>query len=269
MKYALPYVALTGLLAAGLLCLGMTDAHAAATMGNKKVVRSHNGEIVRAQLTGTCVRTDWVAGQDPCAPTPPAPKVAAYIPPPMPAPAPVIVEQRREVLNSDEKNIYFNFNSTTLTPGAKAKLDVVASKLSSASSVRGAEIVGYADRIGAQSYNTALSQKRAKAVQDYLTQRGYLNIQIARVRGLGESNPITNCSKGQPRAAQIECLGADRRVDLEVQYTKTEVQNVVVPQTSAAPAAQNAHPIAYAVPVTEPAYEGKLLYRSVAPATYQ
>lgn len=245
------------LLAAGLLCASVSSADAAVT--DKKVVRAKDGQIVRAQLSGTCVRTDWQAPGDPCAPAPPPKPVAAYVPPPAPPPppAPVMVQERRDILSSDEKIVYFNFNSAQLTPGAKTKLDSVAAKLSAASSVRGADIVGYADRIGSSSYNIGLSEKRAKAVHDYLAERGYLNTQIAKVRGLGKSQPITNCSKHASRQNQIECLGADRRVELEVQYTKTEVKNVMVqpPAPAYAPA-----------PVVQPVQDqGNVVYRSVAP----
>lgn len=260
------------LMTASVLCLGVSAVEA-ATISDKKVVRSENGNIVRARLNGTCVRTDWQSQGDPCAPVPPAPKVAAYIPPPAPPPppAPVVVQQRRDVLTSDEKIVYFNFNSAVLTPGAKTKLDSVASKLSAASAVRGADIVGYADRIGSNSYNVALSEKRAAAVHDYLAGRGYLNTQVAKVRGLGKSQPITHCPKNESRNAQIECLGADRRVELEVQYTKTEVNNVLVQPPAYAPqpapqAAQQPMPAAYPVqgelqPVPD---QGKVVYRSVA-----
>ncbi len=261
------------LLTVGMFCASVLSADAAVT--DKKVVRARDGQIVRTQLSGTCVRTDWQAPGDPCAPAPPPPKVAAYVPPPPPPPpAPVMVQERRDILSSDEKIVYFNFNSAQLTPGAKTKLDAVATKLSAASSVRGADIVGYADRIGSNSYNVALSEKRAKAVHDYLAERGYLNTQIAKVRGVGKSQPITNCSKHTSKQNQIECLGADRRVELEVQYTKTEVKNVMVqpPAPAYAPAStpqavQQPMPAAYPVqgnmqPVQD---QGNVVYRSVAP----
>lgn len=257
------------LLTVGVLCASVSSAEAA--VNDKKVVRAKDGQIVRAQLSGTCVRTDWQAPGDPCAPAPPPKPVAAYVPPPAPPPpppAPIVVQQRQDVLSSDEKIVYFNFNSAQLTPGAKTKLDSVAAKLSAASSVRGADIVGYADRIGSNSYNVALSEKRAKAVHDYLAERGYLNTQVAKVRGLGKSQPITNCPKNEARQAQIECLGADRRVELEVQYTKTEVKNVLVqPPTAAPQSAKQPTPAAYPVqgdvqPVQD---QGNVVYRSVAP----
>lgn len=241
------------LLLAGCISILACDAHAAVSLNDKVVVRSNNGNIVRARLSGTCTRIEWKAGNDVCAAVPPAPpepkQMVRYIPP---APQPYVVSQRQEVLNSEEKIAYFDFNSARLTPEAQMKLDSVAEKLSAASNVQSASIVGYADRIGSNSYNIKLSEKRAHAVQDYLTGRGYLNTQVAKVRGLGESQPVTNCDKSLPREEQIGCLSADRRVELEVNYTKTQVNNTLV-QPVAAPATNS---------------DGYLLYRSTAPNSY-
>jgi outer membrane protein OmpA-like peptidoglycan-associated protein len=203
------------------LAVFSTSAHA-APYNYTKVVRDERGNVVHAIESGTCVRTSWIEGQDVC-----APKVA-YTPP-------QIVQQRVEVLSSDEKKVFFPFNRSELTPEARARLDTVATKLSAANSVKGASIVGYADRIGSNNYNQSLSERRAKAVQDYLAERGYVSTQIAKVRALGESAPVTQCPASLQRSDAIQCLRADRRVELELQYAATKVENKVVKPATVQP----------------------------------
>jgi hypothetical protein len=45
---------------------------------------------------------------------------------------------------------------------------------------------------------------------------------------LGESAPITRCHTGLQRSDAIQCLRADRRVELELQYAETKIENRVV-----------------------------------------
>jgi hypothetical protein len=75
------------------------------------------------------------------------------------------------------------------------------------------------------------------------------------VRGLGKANPVTNCTTKESREQQIECMGADRRVELEVNYSKPVITNVIVPET----------PAAYTPPEMP---GGQLLYTSTAPNAY-
>jgi outer membrane protein OmpA-like peptidoglycan-associated protein len=245
--------------AALVICAASLASTAQAEVLHNKVVRDARGQVVHAIKDGTCVRTDWQAGTDVCAPV--VVQKTTYVAPPAPPPPPPpqIVQRRVEILSGDEKTVYFPFDSAELTGPAQAKLDTVATKLSGASSVRGADIVGFADRLGSNSYNMTLSQKRAKAVKDYLAGRGYLNTNIARVRGLGESNPTTSCNPKAKREHQIACLGADRKVELEVQYTETKVEQKLIQPATYAPAP------AYA-PAPIPAPQGDVMYRQNAPA---
>lgn len=187
-------------------------AHSASaqTLDDNKVVYSTNGTIVRNTMFGTCVRTKWENGFDICAPEPE--EFTQVVEPPA----------VRTVLRSNEKTIYFAFDSAKLSAEAKQKLNTMAKTLSTAKDIRSADIVGYADRIGSNGYNEALSVRRANAVKNYLAGQGYLNTRIAEVRGLGESRPTADCAKSLSRSEQISCLSPDRRVEIEVLYTKTK-----------------------------------------------
>jgi OOP family OmpA-OmpF porin len=93
--------------------------------------------------------------------------------------------------------------------------------LKSDKEIKSVSIVGYADRIGSAAYNEKLSRKRAVSVKDYLAKQGYTNASVTKVRWVGKTKPSTNCAAGSPRASLIECLSPDRKVEVEVNYTKT------------------------------------------------
>jgi len=150
-------------------------------------------------------------GQDEVAP------VAA----PAPAPAPV-VETKRFTLKSD---VLFTFNKATLKPEGQQALDQLYSQLSSMDPKDGSVVVlGFTDRIGSDQYNQKLSEKRAQSVVDYLVSKGIPSNKIS-ARGMGESNPVTGntCDSVKGRKALIDCLGPDRRVEIDVKGIKDVV----------------------------------------------
>ncbi len=183
--------------------VGASIPAAADTLDDNMVVRAESGQVVRSIAFGTCVRTKWDAGSNPC-----GTEVASNT-------------VTRTTLSEDEKTVYFGFDSARLTPESRTKLDSVARRLKDATDVKSANIVGYADRIGTSDYNVRLSEARAKAVKNYLSKRGYLNTNVVKVRGLGESGSVTSCDDSLPRDQKIACLSADRRVEVEVQYLDT------------------------------------------------
>lgn len=69
-------------------------------------------------------------------------------------------------------------------------------------------IAGYTDSTGSASYNQQLSEKRARAVADYLRNQG-INGNRLEVVGYGESNPIASNKTAQGRQQ-------NRRVELKL-----------------------------------------------------
>jgi OmpA-OmpF porin, OOP family len=114
----------------------------------------------------------------------------------------------------------FDFNKATLRPEGKAKLDELVSK-SKAIKLEVILVVGHTDRIGSDSYNQKLSEKRAAAVKEYLVAKG---IEANRVytEGKGEKQPVTGdkCKGNAKTKALIDCLQPDRRADIEIIGTK-------------------------------------------------
>lgn len=188
-----------------------------------------NNAVVNS--AGQCWKTsDWTPDKAvaPCDPVPQAAVPAAAVavaPPPAPAPVepiaaaplapPPVIE--KVAINTD---VLFEFDSATLLPGGKKKLDEVADNAQGAD-VDKVVIVGHADRIGSDQYNQQLSEKRAEAVRIYLAQKG-ADEQRIEAEGRGKSEPVTGneCDKlGKPRksnAKLVACLQPDRRVDIEL-----------------------------------------------------
>lgn len=163
----------------------------------------------------------------------PMPVPVAYVaPPPQPAPAPVEVAPvvapapvvvappppavpRRVQFSADS---LFGFNQVAMRPDGKAALDTFAADL------RGARfntivVEGNTDRLGSQTYNQKLSERRAQAVKAYLTTSAGIDGSRISAVGKGETNPVTkpeDCKGTKATASLIACLQPDRRVDVEV-----------------------------------------------------
>ena len=86
------------------------------------------------------------------------------------------------------KNIYFDFDRTTLKKESFTELNKVADLLKQNPSVE-IEIAGHTDNKGADDYNANLSQGRSQAVVDYLISQGIADSRLS-AHGYGESKPI-------------------------------------------------------------------------------
>ncbi|EOG7035603.1 OmpA family protein, partial [Aeromonas salmonicida] len=78
-------------------------------------------------------------------------------------------------------------------------------------------VMGYTDRIGSDINNLALSEARASTVANFLIGKGLPADKVS-IQGNGESNPVTGsqCDAIKAKAALIDCLGPDRRVEVRV-----------------------------------------------------
>lgn len=144
---------------------------------------------------------------------PPAPVVEAPRPPAPPPP-----KFERYTLSATE---LFEFNRAELGPN-QSKLDQIADALNRNPDLNDIVISGYTDRLGTESYNLKLSQRRADAVKAYLVGRGVGANRLSAV-GKGEANPVVECNQKQ-RAALIKCLEPNRRVEVEQIVIERRVQ---------------------------------------------
>jgi OOP family OmpA-OmpF porin len=201
---------------------------------------SSQGNVV-INSYGNCVRTgQWTPADAaaPCDRVPradlaPVPVAAVPQPQPEPAPAPQVQaapapapvaqpEPPRPVIQklTLSTDVLFDFGKAELKESGKARLDQLAAE------IKGADVdeiiaVGHADRIASEDYNQRLSEMRAQAVRDYLTEQR-VTAQRVTAEGRGETQPVTgeDCKKlGAERGSNrklIACLQPDRRVEIEV-----------------------------------------------------
>lgn len=153
-----------------------------------------------------------VVGADKCAPAS-ARAVAAA---PAAAPAPAAAAGKCDFSVSLAADSTFAFNKAVLTKSARTNLDsAVIGKLGTCAEVKSVIITGHTDRLGSQSYNQKLSEKRASAVQSYLTGKG-VKADVIDTMGAGKTQPIKSCDDKLGRKALIECLAPNRRVTIDV-----------------------------------------------------
>ena len=101
-------------------------------------------------------------------------------------------------------NIFFAFDSYSLTPQSKTELNKVLSFLNANKSIK-IEIAGYTDNLGSEKYNMVLSRNRAKAVYDYLVEGGVPKAKLS-FKGYGASNFLNSndSEEGRIKNRRIE-----------------------------------------------------------------
>ncbi|MBU0488477.1 MAG: OmpA family protein [Bacteroidetes bacterium] len=87
------------------------------------------------------------------------------------------------------RNIFFDFNKSTLRPESTAELDRLAQLLVENPKLK-IEISGHTDSKGTDEYNRELSERRAKAVVDYLIKNKNIPSSRLEYKGYGESQAI-------------------------------------------------------------------------------
>lgn len=109
------------------------------------------------------------------------------------------------------RSVTFKNNSSTLDDAAKGTLDGVVSAVAGKAAGFAVEIQGFTDDRGSETFNNALSERRAQSVKRYLVSK---NVPLMRITiiGLGESNPVAeNKTKGgrdQNRRVEVKVLTA-------------------------------------------------------------
>lgn len=83
--------------------------------------------------------------------------------------------------------VYFEYDSSQVSPSERGKLDSVASELRSRSNV-GLVVEGHCDERGSREYNLALGERRALAVRAYLIGLG-VEGSLIQTKSYGEEQP--------------------------------------------------------------------------------
>ena len=101
------------------------------------------------------------------------------------------IRRTQNVLSATfQSEFLFDFDSSTLKPGAYREIGRVANVLNNypQTTIR---VEGHTDSKGSEAYNQTLSERRAQAVKSALTQKG-VNLARIQIVGFGESQPISS-----------------------------------------------------------------------------
>ena len=110
---------------------------------------------------------------------------------------------------------FFDFDKSVLKAEGKAKLDDLVSKVKDIN-LEVIIAVGHTDSIGTDAYNQKLSERRAKAVYDYLAGNGVAASRLVGPVGYGESRPIAPNTNADG-SDNPEGRAKNRRTELNVQ----------------------------------------------------
>ncbi len=110
--------------------------------------------------------------------------------------------QQDFVVNVGDR-VFFETDSSELTPQARATLDKQAQWLNTYANYSQFTVEGHADERGTREYNIALGARRAQTVRDYLISRGVAANRM-RTISYGKERPVALCD-------DISCWSQNRR----------------------------------------------------------
>jgi outer membrane protein OmpA-like peptidoglycan-associated protein len=100
-----------------------------------------------------------------------------------------------------KSDLFFDVNSSTIKPGGYAELDRVANVLAQYPQTM-IRVEGHTDQTGSEQYNLQLSERRANAVKNALTQKGIDAARITPV-GMGECCPVSSDTAANRRVSMV------------------------------------------------------------------
>jgi OmpA-OmpF porin, OOP family len=102
--------------------------------------------------------------------------------------------------------VLFDYNQAIIKKSARPVLDEVAAVLNAPENLDVSIVIqGYADSTGSERYNLALSSKRAKAVKEYLLNKGITSSRLA-TKAYGDAGPIdaNTTAAGRAKNRRVE-----------------------------------------------------------------
>ena len=104
-----------------------------------------------------------------------------------------------ETVLTDEK-VKFGFDTSDLSPEAKAAIDLFAQQIATENKNVYVEIQGHTDSVGSDKYNEELGLLRAEAVRRYLSQAHKFPLHRINIISYGETAPISDNSSREGRS---------------------------------------------------------------------
>lgn len=118
----------------------------------------------------------------------------------------VISKEAEAKLKEFARAIYFNSGKSSFRPGVAGKLDLIKNIMNEYTKAN-FSIEGHTDSQGAKTLNQRLSERRAKAVVDYLIRKGVASNRLSS-QGFGEEYPIdtnkTRAGRANNRRVEIK-----------------------------------------------------------------
>jgi len=113
-------------------------------------------------------------------------------------------------------DVLFDFNKYTLKPGAREKMAKVSGILLAYPGLK-LQLEGHTDSVGSDEYNLGLSQHRADAVRDFLTEQGVPVANITSI-GLGKSDPVASndTAAGRQQNRRVELVVSGEAIGTQI-----------------------------------------------------
>ncbi len=118
-----------------------------------------------------------------------------------------VKEEKRGTVIVLPGSVLFATDKYELTPGAQAKLLLVASTIAPQAEKHDIVVEGHTDSTGSRDHNMVLSQNRADAVRVYLASRGVPAAALSSV-GIGPDRPMTDntTAEGRQQNRRVEII---------------------------------------------------------------
>ncbi len=123
----------------------------------------------------------------------------------------VVMTSIKKESKTELRNIFFDYNKATLKPESYPELNRLVNFLKQHPDIK-IEISGHTDTLGTLEYNMKLSEQRAKAVYNYLINKG-ISPERLTTKGYGPLKPIASNKTAQGRAR-------NRRVEIKILSAK-------------------------------------------------
>jgi outer membrane protein OmpA-like peptidoglycan-associated protein len=119
------------------------------------------------------------------------------------------------VMTLDSSQIEFDFDEAQLRPRNREVLSQIAGVLLTFEDY-GLQIFGHTDDVGSVEYNEELSERRARAVRDYMVEAG-IAPDVVTIMGMGKSSPLVEGTDPESRQR-------NRRVELAIVFSEGEYE---------------------------------------------
>lgn len=111
------------------------------------------------------------------------------------------------------RNIYFEFNRSSVKKDSYQTLDNIVSFMKEDPSIR-IELSAHTDMVGKDKYNQRLSEKRAEAAVEYLIDKGISRRRLE-AKGYGEQYILNRCTSYSAKCSEEE-HAVNRRVEIKI-----------------------------------------------------